>query len=409
VWVELFITAIRGRDGNAVQLMHALVDVSERRKAQAGIERLVAALEQTVEMVVITDREGVVRYVNAAFEAVSGYASREVVGQHINRLPGSMEQKGVSAEVWQTLKSGSVWRGRLRSRAADGTWYEEEAVMSPVRDADGQITGFVAVKRDVTEQLRIQARLQQAQRLEAIGTLAGGVAHEINNPINGIINYAQLVQEKLDAPSELVQTCLQGIRDEGWRIAAIVRNLLRFAHEDAGRGAFAECGVGELVTRAVSLMETVMRHEHIQIGLDVPVEMPPVLCREQQIQQVLVNLLTNARDALNERFPEPDVDKRLEVACSSEVRDKETWVVITVSDWGAGVPEHVCEHLFEPFFTTKPPGVGTGLGLAITHAIVRDHGGEIGVESAPDGPTRFRVHLPVAGPSDTFHSGDVRG
>jgi signal transduction histidine kinase len=122
-----------------------------------------------------------------------------------------------------------------------------------------------------------------------------------------------------------------------------------------------------------------------------------------------VNLLTNARDALNERFPEPDVDKRLEVACSSEVRDKETWVVITVSDWGAGVPEHVCEHLFEPFFTTKPPGVGTGLGLAITHAIVRDHGGEIGVESAPDGPTRFRVHLPVAGPSDTFHSGDVRG
>jgi PAS domain S-box-containing protein len=273
--------------------------------------------------------------------------------------------------------------------------------------------------REEREQMR--AQLVQAQKLESIGTLAGGVAHEINNPIMGIMGYAQLILDQL-GPESPVSEYATEIGKETERVATIVRNLLDFARLERETQCIP-ARLYDIVASALSLILAVMRHDQIAMEVDVPADLPQITCRSQQIQQVVMNLLTNARDALNQRYPGHDADKlvhirarrieklvnsdRLAVAgarlSAEEARpntDHRTpntrpWLRLTVEDHGAGIPEDVCTRIFDPFFTTKPHNKGTGLGLTISHSIVKDHGGELSVESEVGQWTRFHVDFPV--------------
>jgi signal transduction histidine kinase len=246
--------------------------------------------------------------------------------------------------------------------------------------------------REVEKALEDQRR--QQQRLESIGTLAGGVAHEINNPVNGVMNYAQLIIDKTDDADVRIRELAGEIVNETERVALIVRNLLQFARQ-SNQQHQSPARMADITTATLSLIQTVMRHDQIQLQINVPEDLPTVKCRSQQIQQVLMNLMTNARDALNERYPEYHENKTMSVVAREIEEDGTNWLRTTVEDHGTGISQEVCDHLFEPFYTTKPDKSGTGLGLSISHGIVKDHGGRLTVESEVGKYTRFHMDLPV--------------
>jgi PAS domain S-box-containing protein len=260
------------------------------------------------------------------------------------------------------------------------------------------VSTALSVTRDITQRremedakLELEARLRQTQRLESIGTLASGVAHEINNPLTGIINYAQLIVDRTDNDS--LRGFARGIVDEGNRVAAIVKNLLSFSRQQ--KESHSPARVADIVTASLSLVGAALRKDGIRIDVEVSGGLPTIKCRSQQIQQVLLNLLVNARDGLNARYPGYDEDKIVRLSAEEVDRDGHAWIRIAVEDHGAGIPPSIVERVFAPFFTTKPRDQGTGLGLSISYGIVRDHHGTLTVESVPNQSTQFLVELPV--------------
>ena len=268
----------------------------------------------------------------------------------------------------------------------------------------GNPHGAVITSQDITQQRSIEAQLRHSQKLESIGTLAGGVAHEINNPINGIMNYAQLILDRLGPDSPVAEFATE-IDGESRRVASIVRNLLSFASPSKEEQSPAR--IRDIVDSSLALIQSVLRHDQIELVVDVPEDLPLIRCRSQQIQQVLMNLLTNARDALNEKYPEFDENKRVRISACPEPWPQDSGseaptsgdhrLRLTVEDSGPGISKKAHKHLFDPFYTSKRPGKGTGLGLSISHTIIKEHGGELSVESKVGQWTRFHVDLPANG------------
>ena len=246
--------------------------------------------------------------------------------------------------------------------------------------------------RDVTEARMVEAQLRQQQKLDSIGTLASGIAHEINNPINGIMNLAQLIEDELEPTNPAIDYSRRIVK-ETERITIIVRNLLAFARQE--RQSHSPARMEDVVTATLSLINTVLRHDQIQLTVTVPDDLPTLKCRSQQIQQVLMNLVTNARDALNAKDPDYYEDKVILIQVTAMEKDGRRWLRTTVEDHGCGIPHDLRPRLFDPFFTTKPRDLGTGLGLSISHGIVKEHHGELTFESEPGQWTRFYLDLPV--------------
>jgi PAS domain S-box-containing protein len=244
------------------------------------------------------------------------------------------------------------------------------------------------------EKLAIEVQLRRSQKLESIGTLASGVAHEVNNPLTGVINYAELLKDRVTADERATEFA-EAIISEGNRIATIVRNLLSFARQD--ESDYSPARIIDIVTDSLSLLHAVLLKNLIDVQLDVPESLPKVNCRSQQIQQVLVNLITNAQSSLNERYPEYDENKILSISAFA-YDDEGMWLRITVEDNGTGIPEELRSRIFDPFFTSKSRDQGTGLGLAVSHGIVTEHHGNISMESSEGEYTRFHVDLPLQQP-----------
>ncbi len=279
----------------------------------------------------------------------------------------------------------------------DGTPVHVEVSSVPMQYQ--QSTAMLVFVRDITERKRMEnlrtemeAQQRQQQKLEAIGTLAGGVAHEINNPLNGIMNYAELIRDGLDEAEPRAVYAREIIRETD-RISVIVKNLLQFSRHEKQTHSYAS--LYDIVGQTVSLINTVIKKDQIQLDIDLEEGLPQIKCRSQQIQQVLMNLLTNARDALNDKYPDFDENKVIRVRGSLFESEGRRWVRITVEDRGLGIPDDVRERIFEPFFSTKPKDKGTGLGLSISFGIVKDHHGKIEIETAAGEYTRFILKLPV--------------
>jgi len=251
----------------------------------------------------------------------------------------------------------------------------------------------IAVQRRQAEEAKqaLEAQLLQSQKLESIGTLASGVAHEINNPLMGMINYAELINSRIK--DDTLKEFSAGIIEEGDRVAKIVRNLLSFARQD--KESHSPAQIKDIIEASLSLIGSVLRKDQITLSVDIFEGLPSVKCRSQQIQQVIINLLTNARDALNERYPDYNENKIVKISAKPHENDRAGWIRTTVEDHGNGIPEEVVERIFEPFFTTKPRDVGTGLGLSVSYGLIKDHYGELSVESEPGKFSRFHIDLPV--------------
>jgi signal transduction histidine kinase len=243
-------------------------------------------------------------------------------------------------------------------------------------------------KRAELERAELEAQLRQQQRLESLGTLASGIAHEINNPVQGIMNYAELICASVDERETVIEFAGE-ISHEAERVAAIVRNLLAFSRQDRDR-SLESTDLRTVVHGTLSLLHAVLRKDHISLDLDVPPL--PLRCRVQQIQQIILNLVTNARDALDQHYDQLDPRRKIQIRGES---GSEGRVRIIVEDRGPGIPEDVVAHIFDPFFTTKGRDQGTGLGLSVSHGIAKEHGGQIRVETRIGEGSRFIIELPA--------------
>jgi signal transduction histidine kinase len=269
--------------------------------------------------------------------------------------------------------------------------------MGTHRKAIAIATDISARKYAEADKRTLEAQMRQQQRLEAIGTLASGVAHEINNPIQGIMNYAELISAN-PHKQPLVEEFAAEIFHESERVATIVRNLLSFSRHE-GLQPVTDTNLGALVDSTLSLIHSIVRKDQITLRISIPSDLPLVHCRSQQIQQIVMNLVTNARDALNSEFGGDSGRKQIEIRGERLLRPERAshgaWVRLTVEDHAAGIPADILPRIFDPFFTTKGRDQGTGLGLAVSHGIAREHGGELSVDSSPGHGTRFFLDLPA--------------
>jgi PAS domain S-box-containing protein len=370
-------------------------DITERRRAEEERLRLATAIEQAAEAVVVADTAGRIQYVNPSFEKVTGYSKEEVVGENPRILKSGEHDAEFYEEMWRILTSGEVWTGRLVNKKKDGTLYEEEAAISPIKDESGKIVNYVAVKRDVTGEMLLERQLRQAQKLEAVGTLAGGVAHDFNNLLQVILGYADMLLLQKDRKDPDREKLL-AMRKAAGHGGDLVKKLLTFSRK------------GEISLRPTDLNQEAMRVREllyrtipkmIEIELFLAKDLKTVEADPGQMEQVLLNLAINARDAMPDGGRLTIETKNItldEGYCNTHIEvGPGEYVLMTVSDTGHGMVKDVVERIFEPFFTTKESGQGTGLGLATVFGIIKSHHGHIMCYSEPGEGTTFKIYLPA--------------
>jgi PAS domain S-box-containing protein len=380
------------------------LDITESKRTEEQMRLQAAALESAANGIVIVDRSGTIQWVNAAFTRLTGYLPSEAIGQNPRILRSGMQDRGFYEKLWTTILAGQVWHGEVVNRRKDGSLYTEEMTITPVRSGNGEISHFIAIKQDVSQRIRaeqerqqLEARLGMSQKLEALGTLAGGVAHDFNNILGAIMGNAELAAQDV-APQHPVQQSLIEIRKASQRAKELVQRILAFSRQQpAEQKVIALCPV---IKESVDLLRaSIPAGTVIEVRCDD--ETPDVLADATQVEQAIVNLCTNAWQAM------PGGVGRIEISIDAAVPDQATsaqgalrdkpWARITVKDNGCGMDKETVDRIYEPFFTTKPPGQGTGLGLSVVHGIVQGHGGVIDVASQPGAGTTFTIYLPPAG------------
>ncbi len=263
--------------------------------------------------------------------------------------------------------------------------------VTPILEENGEINTTLFVARNLTEEEVVRVEAVRAAHLAAIGELASGVAHEINNPINGIINYAQIILDDPEDPEAAEN--LGNIISESKRVAAIVSNLLDFARRRDD--VLTPSPVEKIVSNSLQLVDHLLKKDGIDCSVTIAENLPHLICNEQQLQQVVLNMISNARYALNKKFLHSSTDKKLEIKVGLYTEKGMAGIRLTFIDNGVGIQPEIRDRLFDPFFSTKPKGEGTGLGLSISHGLIKDHGGNIRVQSTVGEWTRFTIELPV--------------
>ena len=357
-------------------------------------QRLATAIEQVTDAVVMSDPAGQIVYVNSAFSQLTGYSPAEVLGQNPRLLKSGQNDPALYTEMWSTITAGQTWRGRLVNKKKDGSFYTCDTAITPVYNEYFELINYVAVKRDVTHTLQLEEQYRQAQKMESVGRLAGGVAHDFNNILTAIMGYTGLSLRGLPADSP-IQPYLQGVEASAERAANLTRQLLAFARKQDIQPQ--PVNLNELLTGTSKILRRLIS-EDIELVMMPGADLGWVTADPGQLEQVLFNLVVNARDAMpqggkltlktaNVTLSQAEAQRYAEVA-------PDDYVLLTVSDTGTGMSDEIKAHIFEPFFTTKAPGQGTGLGLATCFGIVKQSHGHIWVESAVNQGTTFSVYFP---------------
>jgi two-component system cell cycle sensor histidine kinase/response regulator CckA len=356
-----------------------------------------AAIEQAAEMIFITDPDSTIRYLNPAFEKATGYSREEVLGKMPYIFANGTQDAALIRELEKTVSRGDVWSGHIVNRRKDGTLFTAEATVSPVRDQSGAIVKYVTTQRDVTKEMEADERLRQAQKLEAVGQLAGGIAHDLNNVLTVINGHAELLLKRADGGSPELASSATQILAGGQRAAALVKQVLAFSRKQLLRPQILSPNA--VVSEIEAMLRTLLS-ERIDLVLALDPAAGLVEADLTQVEQVIMNLAVNARDSMPDggRLTISTANARRGRDHAGSLHDLEAgeYVMLAVSDSGVGMSPEVLNRVFEPFFTTKELGKGTGLGLSTVYGIVKQSGGEVEVESSPGIGTTFRVYLPVA-------------
>jgi PAS domain S-box-containing protein len=376
-------------------------EMAERNHAEEESLRLATAVKQASECIVITDPQAVIQYVNPAFERITGYTCVEAIGQTPRILKSGSHDAAFYRQLWGTLRRGEVWTGHFINRRKNGMLYEEEGTISSVRNPAGQVTNYVAIKRDVTEEMNLQKQLNQSRKMETVGLLAGGVAHDFNNILQTILGYSEQLLQNTPDTDERHRDLLE-IQRSGERAATLTRQLLAFSRKQILMPRIHDLNgiitnLGRMLIRLIG--------EDMELRLELTPKLNRIKVDAGQIEQVLMNLAVNARDAMPKGGQLVIRTRSIVLQAEDLLRHPEgrpgNFVCMDVTDNGCGMSKEVQARVFEPFFTTKPQGKGTGLGLATVHGIIKQHDGWTTISSAVGLGTTFKIYLPaVADPEE---------
>ncbi len=396
LWVSLNARAIRDASGAVLHYESTLEDISEHKRTGQELLRLATAVEQSTESIIITDLNGEIQYVNPACERIAGLPRHELIGQSFDLLLKGKDVPFSFTEIADKIGRTGVWTGRFSSPKKDNAQFAEESSISPIRSADGQIINYIAINRDVTRETALEEQVRLAQKMEAIGLLAGGVAHDFNNILQVIQGFTSLAKDEINAVEER-NNYLDQVTQAAERASQLTRQLLAFGRRQPLQRT--DTDLNQVVKNQLSMIQRLIG-EHIEVHFVPAADLENVRADRSQLEQVLLNLCVNSRDAMPKGGR---IDIRSEnVLITDEFLEVHAWarrgryVVLTVTDSGEGMDKEVVTRIFEPFFTTKAKDKGTGLGLAMVYGIVKQHEGMVHVESEPGTGTTFRIYLPVA-------------
>ncbi|WP_291271015.1 PAS domain S-box protein [Geothrix sp.] len=365
-----------------------LAGEDRRRESEAKLRKISVAVEQNPLSIVITDPQGTIEYINPAFTAITGYSAAEALGQNPRILKSLVTPPEHYQQMWETLARGEVWVGEFENLKKGGEPYYERATIAPVRDEAGILTSYIAIKEDITQRKRdeeerraLEAQLHQSQKLESLGSLAGGVAHDMNNVLGAILGLASTLREAADPFSSSAKN-LDTIMSACLRGRGVVKSLLYFAHKDLQEEQLID--LNGLVTEMSHLLSYTML-KRVQLRMDLQDGLGLVRGDNGALSHALMNLCVNAMDAM------PDGG----VLYISTRETADGGLELRVKDTGQGMSPEVLARAMEPFFTTKPQGKGTGLGLAMVYGTMKAHDGTLELLSQPGEGTEAILRFPA--------------
>lgn len=392
---------IFNKDGTRKGLLVLGRDNSGWKKHEAELQMLKAAVEQTVEGIVISDHGGTILYVNPAFEQITGYDLTGIIGENFSILKSDQHDDRFYAEIWNNINQGKVWQGRILNRKRNGELFTEEMTISPIRDKFGQIINFVSITQDISEQLQLERenalleeQFHHAQKTESVGRLAGGVAHDFNNILTPILAYSDMALRD-DTLSKQYRDVFLQIIEAGKRARDIVQQLLMFSRKQMVQ--VEPMNLNRVLCCFEELLRRTIR-ENITMELLLDPRQPVVMADKGRLEQVIMNLVINAQDAMPDGGMLLIETRKITVNIT---RDNfqgiapGDYLLLEISDTGVGMDKNTVDSVFEPFFTTKEKEKGTGLGMATVFGIIKQFGGEIRVYSVVGEGTRFAIYLPV--------------
>ncbi len=377
------------------RLLCTLEDVTEQHRSDEQLKLMRTMVEAAPTGIIVADVLGRIQWVNPAFTTMTGYTLAEVVGRSPGILKSGRQNSAFYEKLWTTISRGKVWEGDLQNQRRDGSLYWEHMLIAPVMRPNGTIEHYVAIQQDITAHKEMETQVARTQRLESIGLLAGGIAHDLNNVLAPILMAMDLF--KIHYPKPADQARFEMVRQSAQRGAGIVRQVLTFARGVGGERMSLQAS--HLIKEIRNLLRETLP-KNIELSVKLPDDLRPLVGDPTQLHQVLLNLCVNARDAMPdgghltiEAAPRAIAEEL--ITLSGLVIPPGDYVAISVADTGTGIPQDILDRIFEPFFTTKSRGAGTGLGLSTVLGIVRGHGGGLDVQSTPDKGTRFCVILPT--------------
>jgi len=377
--------------------IYSFTDVTDYKEAMEQLreseEKYRTIIENTDEGYYEVDLKGRFTFMNSAASSIFQFATDKILGRKfVEFFPRATAEtlKGIFVNAYEADQD--IKNIHWKFKETEGLRHLESSIFIK-RSKEGKAVGFRGVIRDITERHKIQEQLAESQRLASLGEMAAGIAHEINNPITGIITYGELLKDILMSNSEEFDYSNEVVR-EGNRIAKIVKNLLAFARREEVEKSPND--IKDVVTDSIALFKANLKKHGVSLDISIPDYLEQIMCSKSQIQQVIMNLMSNSIYALNEKYPNmEEIDKIIEL----KVLDHKDFLRLVFKDHGPGIPKEARKRIFEPFFTTKRPDFGTGLGLSISYGIIKDHKGNIRIESEMGKWTKFTIDLPKAGSS----------
>jgi len=379
------------RTGSGRNCFLIVRDISDKKKQELDLLRFTNLAHFSVNPIEITDAKGNIIYVNPAFERASGFTLEELRGKNPNVFGSQKQSKVFWDKMWSTISNGKVWVGEIENKKRTGDPFYTQLLVSPIV-SKGEIVGYFGIHRDISDQKNLEQQLIHAQKMESIGMLAAGLAHEVGNPLASISSLVQILQRTSE--DEFIQDKLELIKSQITRISRIIRDLVDFSRKSNYEVQLTD--INKIIRDAIEIIRVSKKAKDINIKVTLDSGVPVLMLVPDQIEQVFINLLLNSVDALYDQSAqqmEQYGKKEKTIGIQSYVQDNSLFV--TVEDNGKGIRTDDIPKIFEPFFTTKNVGEGTGLGLWVSYGIVKSFRGEIRVKSTEGYGTTFTVKLPL--------------
>jgi PAS domain S-box-containing protein len=362
-------------------------DVTEAKRKELDLLRFSNVAHYTVNPLEITDISGKIIYVNPAFEKASGFSKEELIGKNPNIFGSGKYPKSFWKKMWDTINAGKVWAGEIENRRRNGEPFLTQILISPIIDASGTTTGYFAVHRDVTQERFMEQQYVHAQKMESIGMLAAGIAHEVGNPLTSISSIVQVIERTTS--DQFTREKLGLIKSQVTRISKIIRDLVDFSRRSSYEVQVTN--LNKCITDAVEIVRLGKKAKSVVFDVDLNASLPMLPLVPDQIEQIFINILINAIDAVSE--PNPARVGPGKISVRSYAVDEN--VAVAIEDNGKGIPEETMPKIFEPFFTTKKVGEGTGLGLWVSYGIVKSFQGTITAETIKGSGAKFVIAFPL--------------